>query len=573
MSIKKINIAVKILVPLVIGLMAVLLFLIVNIVSETGRLRDFSTEVAYHGNALQYNNDKAIKYIKKFAISHDERLLREHAAVIKKIDDTTATLEGLDLTSSEKAALNSILSMLDKLEKIEDRILDAYHAGEYDTMSELVNGDEYYNLDAEFSTLTVALLEDVAERIEKQVAADISGGIVMLVGVFVFILIVMISMIPLTNWIFRKLFWHEAILDSVPFPISVTNMKREWTFVNKPVETFLGKSREQLAGRQCHEWGANICKTKDCGIECLERGKGYSMFQQNGLDFRVDAAYLTDHMGKKVGHIEIVQDITQMLSMQRKNNELARTVSELSREFVDTTQSIASGAQDIAQGSTEQAASVEELSSTIHEVSQKTHENAQMASQASGLSTEIKQKAEKGSRQMDELMGAVQEITQASSQIERVIKVIDDIAFQTNILALNAAVEAARAGSAGKGFAVVAEEVRNLASKSAEAAKNTSGLIENSITKSKHGMSLALETTSSLNEIVEGINSSADIIGKIARSSEEQSTAIAQINVGIDQVAEVIQRNSATSEESAAASSEMNQQAAKLEELISQFKL
>jgi methyl-accepting chemotaxis protein len=234
---------------------------------------------------------------------------------------------------------------------------------------------------------------------------------------------------------------------------------------------------------------------------------------------------------------------------------------------------IADGAQSLAQGSTQQAAAVEQLSSSISEIAHKTKDNANMAERAATLANTIKGNAEKGSRQMDEMIVAVKDIEQASQSISKVIKVIDEIAFQTNILALNAAVEAARAGQHGKGFAVVAEEVRSLASKSAEAAKETGNLIENSTEKAELGARIADETAASLAEIVGGINESTQIVTEIARSSEEQSEGIKQINTGIDQVAQVIQQNSATAEESAAASEEMSGQANMLEDLISQFKL
>jgi len=234
---------------------------------------------------------------------------------------------------------------------------------------------------------------------------------------------------------------------------------------------------------------------------------------------------------------------------------------------------VADGAQALAQGATEQAASIEELSSSIAEIANKTKENAQIADQTSKLSETIRESALKGSSQMDEMITAVKEINDASQSISKIIKTIDDIAFQTNILALNAAVEAARAGQHGKGFAVVAEEVRNLASKSAEAAKDTGDMIQNSMEKAELGSRIAGETATSLKDIVTGINESGQMISDIARASEEQSHGISQINIGIDQVAQVVQQNSATAEESAAASEEMSSQSAILEELISQFRL
>jgi methyl-accepting chemotaxis protein len=234
---------------------------------------------------------------------------------------------------------------------------------------------------------------------------------------------------------------------------------------------------------------------------------------------------------------------------------------------------ISSGSQNLAQGSTEQAATVEEISANMSDILAKTGENSKLAENAAALALKIKSNAEKGIALMGEMTEAVEEITKSSADISKVIKVIDDIAFQTNILALNAAVEAARAGEAGKGFAVVADEVRNLASKSATAAKETNDLIESSVKKAEFGAKIASETAVSLSEIVSGIAQSSDLVTEIARSSEEQSYAISQVNMAVEQVSGVVQRNSATAEESAAASEELTAQSVLLLENVAKFKL
>ena len=262
-----------------------------------------------------------------------------------------------------------------------------------------------------------------------------------------------------------------------------------------------------------------------------------------------------------------------MKNMLDSFNKMFGEINSSTSQVTTGSKQIADGAQSLAQGSTEQATSIEELSSSISEIAAMTKENAIIAQKTSKLSNTIKDNAEKGSHQMDEMIAAVGEISEASKSISKIIKTIDDIAFQTNILALNAAVEAARAGQHGKGFAVVAEEVRNLASKSAEAAKDTGDMIQNSMEKAEFGTRIAGETAESLKEIVTGINTSSQLITEIAEASEQQSLGIAQINTGINQVAQVVQLNSATAEESAAASEQISGQSDMLQHLIARFKL
>ncbi len=207
------------------------------------------------------------------------------------------------------------------------------------------------------------------------------------------------------------------------------------------------------------------------------------------------------------------------------------------------------------------------------EIAEHTKANAEQASEADDLVRNVKETAIDGNGQMKAMIGAMNDINESSETISKIIKVIDDIAFQTNILALNAAVEAARAGVHGKGFAVVAEEVRSLAAKSASAASETQEMIEDIIRKIGHGSKLAEETAVSLNEIVEAIDKIVSLIGSIAVASNDQATSVSQIDQAISQVSQVVQTNSATSEECAAASEELSNQVANLRTMIGNYKL
>lgn len=234
---------------------------------------------------------------------------------------------------------------------------------------------------------------------------------------------------------------------------------------------------------------------------------------------------------------------------------------------------VSSGAQALSQGATEQASSVEELAASINEISQHVNVNAEHAIDASDKVNTVGSEVSESNQRMQQMLSAMADISTSSSEIGKIIKTIEDIAFQTNILALNAAVEAARAGEAGKGFAVVADEVRNLAAKSAEASKNTASLIENSLKAVQSGTEIADETASALTSVVDGIHNVSETVNLISSASKEQAESITQITTGVDQISSVVQTNSATAEESAAASEELAGQSTMLKELVSRFTL
>lgn len=606
----------------------------------------------------------------------------------------------------------------------------------------------------------------------------------------------------------EKVLWYEALLDSVPLPVSVTDINMNWTFINKAVEQFLGVTRKDVMGKQCSNWKASICNTENCGIACLRKGKSFTDFNQVGRDFHVDTSYITNAKGERIGHVEVIQEMTakvrsseyQKVEVERlagnleklskgnidfdldiqkadeytkedrerfmviasslgkardavkaiivdvesltdaiqqgrtksradasshegefrnivtglngtvetilkplavateaidafaqgnvpsritddyhgdfniiKNsinnivdvitmrnadvntlieaaltgkldvradtkkytgnngkmidgiNHLLDTIMTPINEASDTLHRVAdkdlvarmtgdykgdfarikeslntavnnldtsmqqvnvsadqvasaasqigTGSQALAQGASEQASSLEEISSSLQEMASMTKQNTGNAIEAKSLTENTRQATMKGVDSMNRLSEAVQSIKHSSDQTAKIVKTIDEIAFQTNLLALNAAVEAARAGEAGKGFAVVAEEVRNLAMRSAEAAKNTANMIEESSRNADNGVGLNQEVLRNLDEIAGQVNKVSEMMAEIAAASEQQSTGIDQINTAVEQMNQLTQHNAANSEESASAAEELGSQAEEMRSLVSSFRL
>ena len=260
-----------------------------------------------------------------------------------------------------------------------------------------------------------------------------------------------------------------------------------------------------------------------------------------------------------------------LLEIASKLRGMVKSIKETTNRLALNAGSVSDSSMSLSQGATEQASAIEELTASIEEIANQTGANTQNANTANELAKYVKLGAEKGNEHMSDLQKAMEDINTSSNNIKKIIKVIDDIAFQTNILALNAAVEAARAGQHGKGFAVVAEEVRTLAGKSAQAAQETTDLIEGSIRNVEIGANLTNGTAAAFKKMSGDVGKVANLLEEIATAASEQASAIDQVNQGIAQVSQVVQNNAAISEESAAASIELTSQAQKLKEYIAMF--
>jgi len=320
-------------------------------------------------------------------------------------------------------------------------------------------------------------------------------------------------------------------------------------------ERFSGSYREIVAG--FNKTLDEMFKPVKESIDCLRE------MAQCNLDVSMQGVYSGDH-AKLMEALNTTLDVI---------NDMFIQVSGAVDQVAANSHQVSDSSSALSQGSTESASALEQTSASMHEIASQTDQNAENAVQASKLAVLAKDNAEKGNSMMSQLVSAMVEINESAKGISKIIKVIDEIAFQTNLLALNASVEAARAGQHGKGFTVVAGEVRNLAQRSAQAAKETTEMIEGSIKKTALGAQIAEDTSVSLKEIVGRVAKVTDLISEIAAASKEQAQGINQINQGLAQIDIVNQKNTASAENLACAGEELFSQASQLKELVNSFKL
>lgn len=476
-----------------------------------------------------------------------ETALNELAA---DIEEGFTKCAGLISTDTGKQLLQKIQESWKTYDAIHDEILALSNAGDSAgavAMSQSTT-DEFEEVAAELMELVV-YAEEVAAQYsgEAETAYHWASTISMIVIVIGIILVVTVSL-----FIMFLITKPVSELNEVSKKIAEGNLDAEITY----------QSKDEL-GTLAQNFNKTVLRLKDYVAYINEISQVLNQLADGNLI--VNLTY--DYAG------EFAKVKTALENISDSMNETMSHIHDAAEQVASGSDQVASGAQALSQGATEQASSVEELAATINEISTNINKNAEHAKNANEQVSATAAELERGKEQMSNMTSAMSEIDHSAGEISKIIKTIEDIAFQTNILALNAAVEAARAGAAGKGFAVVADEVRNLASKSAEASKNTASLIEATIKAVKDGTAIADQTAASFDQIIQMSEESAAIVNEISKASQEQASAVSQVTVGIDQISSVVQTNSATSEQSAAASQELSGQAQVLKGLVSKFKL
>ena len=446
--------------------------------------------------------------------------------------------------------INAVTSRWNEYLTVHNRMIDAANKGDYDAAMEILDNEAM----TAYNAMTKAL--DTLTDYNSTGAYEAGENSALLYRVSVVISIVLVVMV-----ITFGLMVAAAVAKSIHRPVEEIK--------NAAVKMAQGNLDIQLDYNSQDELGVLSAQMKELvrKLKAIIDDENAFLAKLAASDYTVESVCPGEYTG---GFYPLLVSFNKIAD---KMNENFYQIGTSAEQVSNGAEQVANGAQALAQGSTEQASSVEELSSSINSISQQVNTNAEVARTASLKANEVGEGMQVSNKKMEEMMEAMTDISGSSREIGKIIKTIEDIAFQTNILALNAAVEAARAGAAGKGFAVVANEVRNLASKSAEASQNTSALIERSIKAVENGTRIADETAKSLLQAVEGAKEANRIINQISEASEHQAKAINQVTIGIEQISSVVQSNSATSEQSAAASEELSSQAQVLKRLVSTVRL
>jgi len=476
----------------------------------------------------------------------------EEINTTKSRETNLEAMKVIGLTDEELSYMEKIAACSAEMCLYEDRCFQYVQAGDLTAASNEVYSDAYNALSAEVSGYTDTFGTLIQERVQKEVDKIGTYVFVCDIAQYIAIAVTILIQIIVVIFVFRELIR----------PIVATEKKMK-DFVsgdihspfNIPVDnTEVGQTAKAINDFQSYQ-------------KAIIADINYLLGEMANGNFVIETRCEENYRGDYADILASIRNIVSTL------NATLYDIYETANQVDSGASQVASASIDLSQGATEQAASIEELSATVNVIAEKVKANANDAVEANNKTNDAGAELSQVNDKMGELVKAMNDIGSASNQTKDIVKIIDDIAFQTNILALNAAVEAARAGDAGKGFAVVADEVRNLASKSAEAVQNTTALIESIVQCVELGSGLVDDVADKMSIVANAAEEAAELNMRMAGASMEASESIAQLTIGVEQISDVVQTNSATSEETAAASEQLSAQADSCKEMIAKFNL
>ena len=514
---------------------------------------------------IEYDNMKSQMSMRKDIQSINKRLLlamydtannpvkEQREDFDSRFKDMRDKLSKLENTLEDKTLLENLSTAMDALEKDSYALLDMLDKG--DTAGAIAFYQQGFNAVTSENFVSalsaVGKLSDEHSEAKIQEAKDMRSKESLLLGV-VFVIVILL-------YVFAFLKLQRDITGRIGTVSKAIKRMRSGHLNIAFNKKYIGSDE---LGEMVDDFSALSGELKkiitDICAVLSEMSKGN--FAVQSMD---ENMYVADYASILQSYREINQNLKNVFG----------SINQVAADVESGSEQIANGSVALSQGATEQASTLEELSASIYALSTRISAQAQKAGNIESYFGEVSEKISDENQQMGEMLLAMEEIEDKSNQVERIIKAIDDIAFQTNILALNAAIEAARAGVYGKGFAVVADEVRNLAGKSADAAAETSVLIESTINAVKKGVNIVDHAAKTLGDVMDGSEKSKEMVSEIAGSMVTDAKSISEVSKGLEEVSKVVQQNSATSEESSASSQDLNENAASLKEMISRIQV
>lgn len=514
---------------------------------------------------IEYDNMKSQMSMRKDIQSINKRLLlamydsannpvkEQREDFDSRFKDMRDKLSKLENTLEDKTLLENLSTAMDALEKDSYALLDMLDKG--DTAGAIASYQQGFNTVTSENFVSalsaVGKLSDEHSEAKIQEAKDMRSRESLLLGV-VFVIVILLC-------VFAFLKLQKDITGRIGTVSKAIKRMRSGHLNIAFNKKYIGSDE---LGEMVDDFSALSGELKkiitDICAVLSEMSKGN--FAVQSMD---ENMYVADYASILQSYREINQNLKNVFG----------SINQVAADVESGSEQIANGSVALSQGATEQASTLEELSASIYALSTRISAQAQKAGNIESYFGEVSEKISDENQQMGEMLLAMEEIEDKSNQVERIIKAIDDIAFQTNILALNAAIEAARAGVYGKGFAVVADEVRNLAGKSADAAAETSVLIESTINAVKKGVNIVDHAAKTLGDVMDGSEKSKEMVSEIAGSMVTDAKSISEVSKGLEEVSKVVQQNSATSEESSASSQDLNENAASLKEMISRIQV